>query len=98
MRPEGRLVVLCAGTLLNEFVGVEVVDLVSDGIDWDVVWQLSRAHGVAHLVYRNLTTICPAAVPPTIHESFRQSNGPGTNPAPDVRLLPEHQALQRGDQ
>ena len=72
MRPEGRLLVLCARTLLNDFVRVEVVDLVSDGIDWDVVWQLSRAHGVAPLVYRNLTTICPAAVPSAIHESFRR--------------------------
>ncbi len=74
MRAEGRLLVLCARTTVNEFVRVEVSDLVCDGIDWDLVWQLSRTHGVAPLVYRNLATICPAAMPSAIHEAFRRHN------------------------
>lgn len=74
MRAEGRLLVLCARTTVNEFVRVEVIDLACDGIDWDQVWQLSKAHGVAPLVYRNLVTICPAAVPSAIHEAFRRHN------------------------
>ncbi len=74
MCAEGRLLVLCARMTVSEFVRVEVADLVCDGIDWDLVWQLSKAHGVAPLVYRNLATICPAAVPSAIHEAFRRHN------------------------
>lgn len=74
MRAEGRLLALCARTTVSEFVRVEVADLACDGIDWELVWQLSRAHGVAPLVYRNLVTICPAAVPSSIHEAFRRHN------------------------
>lgn len=74
MCAEGRLLVLCARTTVSEFVRVEVADLVCDGLDWDSVWQLSKAHGVAPLVYRNLATICPAAVPSAIHEAYRRHN------------------------
>ena len=74
MHAEGRLLVLCARTTMSEFARVEVGDLVSDGINWDIIWQLSRVHGVAPLVYRNLVTICPKAVPSTIHEAFRRRN------------------------
>jgi hypothetical protein len=72
MHAEGRLLVLCARTTINEFVRVEVLDLVGEGIDWELVWQLSRAQGVAPLVYRNLAALCPAAVPSAIHEAFRR--------------------------
>ncbi len=72
MHREGRLLVLCARTTINEFVRVELMDLVGEAIDWELVWQLSRAHGVAPLVYRNLVAICPAAVPPANHEAFRR--------------------------
>ncbi len=72
MHAEGRLLVLCARTTISEFLRVEVADLVSEAIDWDMVWRLSRAHGVAPLVYRNLSAICPATVPAVIHEAFRR--------------------------
>lgn len=74
MHAEGRLLILCARTAVSEFVRVEVEDLVSDGVDWDAVWELSRAHGVAPLVYRNMVTICPKAMPAAIHEAFRRHN------------------------
>ncbi len=74
MCAEGRLLVLCSRTTVSDFVRVEVADLVCDGIDWDFVWQLSKVHGVAPLVYRNLATICPAALPSAIHEAFRRHN------------------------
>lgn len=74
MHAEGRLLILCARTVVSEFARVEVEDLVSDGVQWDRVWQLSRAHGVAPLVYRNLLTICPKAVPSATHQAFRRHN------------------------
>ena len=74
MSAEGRLLVLCARTAVSEFVRVEITDLVCDGINWDLLWQLSKAHGVAPLVYRNLAAICPAAVPSAIHEAYRRQN------------------------
>jgi hypothetical protein len=58
--------------MVNEFVRVEVLDLVGEAIDWELVWQLSKAQGVAPLVYRNLAALCPAAVPAAIHEAFRR--------------------------
>lgn len=74
MHAEGRLLVLCARMTINEFVRVEVADLVSDAIDWELVWTLSKAHGVAPVVYRNLAALCPAAVPSAIHAGFRRHN------------------------
>jgi hypothetical protein len=72
MHAEGRLLVLCARTTVNEFVRVEVADLVSDAIDWELVWTLSKVHGVASVVYRNLAALCPAAVPSAVHAAFRR--------------------------
>ncbi len=48
--------------------------MASDGINWDLVWQLSKAHGVAPLIYANLATICPKAIPSSIHQAFRRHN------------------------
>lgn len=72
MHAEGRLLVLCARTTINEFIRVEVGDLVGGKIDWESVWRLSRAHGVAPLAYRTLSAICPAAMPAAIHDAFRR--------------------------
>ena len=69
MHPEGRLLILCARTVVSDFVRVEVEDIVSEGVDWSAVWQLSRAHGVTPLVYRNLVAICPKAMPAAIHDA-----------------------------
>jgi hypothetical protein len=72
MHREGRLLVLCARTTINEFVRVEVTDLADEIADWELVWRLSKDHGVAPLVYRNLVAICPAAIPSAVHEAFRR--------------------------
>ena len=72
MHAEGRLLVLCARTTITKFTRVEVEDLVSEAIDWESVWRLSRVHGVAALVYRTLSAICPAGVPSAIHDTFRR--------------------------
>ena len=72
MHKEGRLLVLCARTTVNSFVRVEVEDLAGEPIDWEIVWQLSKAQGVVPLVYRTLSAICPAAMPSTLHDAFRR--------------------------
>ena len=74
MSLEGRLLVLCARTSVSEFVRVEIADLACDALNWELVWSLSKAHGIAPLVYRNLASICPAAVPSSIHEAYRRHN------------------------
>ena len=74
MSAEGRLLVLCARTAVSEFARVEIADLACDGINWDLVWQMSKVHGVALLVYRNLAAICPATIPSAIHEAYRRHN------------------------
>lgn len=72
MHAEGRLLVLCARLTINDFIRVEIEDLVSGALDWDLVWRLSRVHGVTPLVYRTLSAICPTAVPSAIHDVFRR--------------------------
>ena len=72
MHLEGRLIVLCARTTINEFIRVEVEDLISETIDWDRVWRMSRQQGVAPLVYRTLSSLCPSVVPSHIHNAFRR--------------------------
>ncbi len=72
LSPEGRLLVLCARTTVTEFVRVEVVDLATEPLDWDLVWGLARAHGVVPLLYRNLVAICPSAIPKETHEKLRR--------------------------
>ena len=72
MHPEGRLLVLCARLTTSESIRVEIEDLVGGGLDWDLLWRLTRTNGVTPLVYRTLSTICPAAVPSAIHDAFRR--------------------------
>lgn len=74
LHAEGRLLILCSRTSISDFARVEIEDLASDGINWDLVWQLSKAHGVAPLIYANLATICPKAIPSSIHQAFRRHN------------------------
>ena len=72
MHPEGRLLVLCARLTTSESIRVEIEDLVGGALDWDLLWRLTRTNGVTPLVYRTLSTICPAAVPSSIHDAFRR--------------------------
>jgi hypothetical protein len=64
--------VLCARTTITEFVRVEVTDLVTESLDWQLVWDLARAHGVVPLVYRSMVSICPNAIPKEFHEKLRR--------------------------
>ena len=78
LRPEGRLLVLCARARINEYVRVETADLASEPLNWGLVWELAKAHGVTPLVYQNLATICPKVIPSETHKTFRrhiQANG-----------------------
>ncbi|MBI4001092.1 MAG: nucleotidyltransferase family protein [Nitrospira defluvii] len=72
LRPEGRLLVLCARTVINEFIRVEVTDLVGEPLDWDLVWHLAKTNGVVPLVYQNLVKICPSVIPSGTHEALRR--------------------------
>jgi hypothetical protein len=72
MHNEGRLLVLCARTTINSFVRVEVEDLAGEPVDWETVWQLSKAQRVVPLVYRTLLAVCPAAMPSPLHHAFRR--------------------------
>ena len=83
MHPEGRLLVLCARTTINSFVRVEVEDLVGEAIDWEEVWRLSKAHGVAPLVYgrnRHITTLVPKTTEVSIWTASGQRTRGKTSP------------------
>lgn len=51
IRPEGRLLLACARTKLNEDNQDKIRKLASNGLDWDYLLQMSKNHGLAPLLY-----------------------------------------------
>ena len=72
LTPEAQLLVLLARTSVNGTLHVEIQDRLRDQIDWDLLWRLARAHGVAPLVYRTLLSHGSGAVPKATLEAFRR--------------------------
>lgn len=72
LSPEAQLLVLLARTSANGTLQVEIQDRLRDGVDWNLLWQLARTHGVAPLVYRMLLSHGRGAVPIETMETFRR--------------------------
>ncbi len=54
MRPEYQLLLGCARTKLGKNNQDKIRKLVNNGLDWDYVLQMGKAHGLAPLLYYNL--------------------------------------------
>lgn len=72
LTPEAHLLVLLARTSVNGTIQVEIQDRLRDQVNWTLLWQLARAHGVASLVYRTLVSLGGGAVPRDTMEAFRR--------------------------
>lgn len=57
MQPEYQLLLACARTKLGKNNQDEIRKLVNDGLDWDYLLQMGKAHGLAPLLYSHLRGI-----------------------------------------
>lgn len=57
MRPEYQLLLGCARTKLSKNSQDKIRKLVNNGLDWDYVLQMGKAHGLAPLLYSHLHRI-----------------------------------------
>jgi len=64
--PEAQLLLTCARTTLNTKEIHQLKDLLSTKLDWPLLIKYSVSHGLNPLLYQNLNTICPEAVPKAV--------------------------------
>lgn len=57
MRPEYRLLLDCARTKLSKDNQDKIRKLINNGLDWDYLLQIGKAHGLAPLLYYHLHRI-----------------------------------------
>lgn len=70
-RPEFELVACCARTHLEPTVAGRVRSLLEAGVDWDVVVQLARQHGISSLLFHHLNSHFAAYLPAAVHNLLR---------------------------
>ena len=63
LRPESELLVWCARTVVTDELKARIRQRVQESLDWAVILDMARYHGVGPLLYRNLSTLCPDLVP-----------------------------------
>ncbi len=72
MRPEEQLLLCCTRTKLSKDKGDEIRKLMNNGLDWDYVLQMGKAHGLAPLLYYHLYRIdYEHRIPQSIMERLR---------------------------
>lgn len=77
MRPEIELLLCCSRTCIDSQRARQLRTLVEEQIDWTYLTQMALRQGVMPLLYFNLNTTCPDAVPHSVLEQLRnhfQSN------------------------
>lgn len=70
-RPEIELLLCCTRTRLDSEKAEQLKNLLEKDIDWTYLTQLALRHGVMPLLYINLNSICPNAVPQITLEQYR---------------------------
>ena len=77
LRPEAELLVWCARTALTDALKERIRQSVQEPLDWAVVLDLARYHGVGPLLYQNLSTLCSDLVPAESLTQLRQRTQAG---------------------
>jgi hypothetical protein len=72
LRPESELLVWCARTVVTDVLKARIMQRVQESLDWAAILDMARYHGVAPLLYRNLSTLCPDLVPAESLTQLRQ--------------------------
>ena len=62
-QPEIELLLCCARTQPSSEISQQIQNLVQQSIDWDFLLKTAARHKVLPLLYQNLKTLCPEAVP-----------------------------------
>jgi len=76
--PEARFILLCARTSLSGAVRQRVRETALESLDWPLVLDLARFHGVGPLLWRSITATCADLVPPAALTALRQVTQAGT--------------------
>ena len=63
LRPESELLIWCARTVVTDDLKKRISRRAHEPLDWAALLDMARYHGVAPLLYRNLSTICSDLVP-----------------------------------
>ncbi len=71
IRPEHELLLCCTRTRMDSKRADQLRSLLQKDIDWTYLTQMALRHGVMPLLYFNLNSTCPNAVPKTTLEQFR---------------------------
>ena len=77
LRPESELLVWCARTVVTDVLKARIRQRVQESLDWAAILDMARYHGVAPLLYRNLSTLCPDLVPAESLTQLRQRTQAG---------------------
>ncbi len=62
-RDEAELLLSCARATMDDERAKRIKTLAGKATDWDYLLDIALQHGVVPLLYRNLSLICPQAVP-----------------------------------
>src|SRR5690606_35599977 len=69
--PEARLLLCCARTEIGPEIAARIEALARLPLDWDFVCASADKHRLTQLLFRNLSAICPASVPPEVRKRLR---------------------------
>ena len=70
-RPEIELLLCCARIQPSSEISQQIQNLVQQSINWDFLLQTAARHCILPLLYQNLKTLCPEAVPKSVLSQFR---------------------------
>lgn len=85
--PEIELLLCCARTQPSPEIGQQIQTLAQQSLDWSYLLQTAARHKVLPLLYQNLKTLCPEAVPKPVLSELR--NFFHTNAAHNLFLAQE---------
>lgn len=71
LRPELELLLRCTRPNLDPARSGRIQELLHEELDWLYLLQCAQAHRLLPLLYWNLKTACPAAVPPAVLHQLR---------------------------
>jgi hypothetical protein len=75
--PEAELLVWCARTVVSDAHKARIRHRVQESLDWAVLIEMARYHGVTPLLYRNLAALCADLVPADTLAWIRQKTHAG---------------------
>ena len=76
--PEAQLLIWCARMSVSEAVRLRIREVAPEALNWPLMLNLARYHGVGPLVYRTLSNLCADLVPKESLDALRQVTRAGT--------------------